>query len=94
MPYRAIALVAASLLFATQCFAESVIAPKEKSARTGLPVGTVMKGKQTKQTGGNRANKRVVDTAFPDRTKGKGKGATAGGSQPANAVKLNTSRSN
>jgi hypothetical protein len=69
MPYRAMALVAASLLFATQCWAATTVRGTRSKQNSD---------KQTTQTGGNSG--KVVETSRSNNfregsTKGGGSGA-------------------
>lgn len=108
MPYRAMALVAASLLIATQCYAKPVNTSKSNTYRQGSAssgggagVATINNSKSnTFRMGGGGGGKGATQRAKNLNTSrsnvdrmgggGGGKGATG----PANAVKLNTSRSN
>ena len=82
MPYRAMALVATSVLFATQCYA----AVKLNTSRSNI----YRAGSTTSGGGAGAAKSTTVNSSKSNnfRMGGGGKGASG------NAVKLNSSRSN
>lgn len=109
MPYRAMALVAANLLFATQCYAENTVA----QTRSNTYKQTPQTGSQTKNVGGGKGGAARSEFSWDiaankeRRAKGGGSGAggagkrtTAqggpyeGGAGAANAASINSSRPN
>jgi hypothetical protein len=84
MPYRAMALVAASLLFATQCYA----AVKLNTSRSNI-----YRAGSTTSGGGTGAAKSATINSSKSNTFRMGGGGGGKGAS-GNAVKLNSSRSN
>jgi hypothetical protein len=85
MPYRAMALVAASLLFATQSYAETAVKSSKSNSSERMGGGGGGKGAAGVTTRGPRGGVAAVG-----RMGGGGGGKGASG----NAVNLNSSRSN
>lgn len=84
MPYRAMALVAASFLFATQC-----------NAGTTLNSNKSNNFKQTKQTGGTKpAEAANFNTGKSNTYRMGGGGGGKGATGPANATTVHGSRAN
>jgi hypothetical protein len=88
MPYRVMALVAASLLIATQCYATV----KLNTSRSNIyRAGSTTSGHHG-TGGGGGAGKTTINSSHSNTYRMGGGGGGKGAS--GNAVKLNTSRSN
>lgn len=85
MPYRAMALVAASLLFATQCYAETKLYNNSKSNTF----------KQAPQTGGGtKAAKSATIDGSKNNNYRQGSTTSGGGAGAAKSATVNGSKSN
>jgi hypothetical protein len=95
MPYRAMALVAASLLFATQCYAENVNTSKSNTFKqTKQPGGKSNSYRKLAMTFGHNAPRATTVRGTKSNSSFRMNGGGGGKGASGKAVKLNTSRSN